>query len=272
MESELKGLLWTTDEFGNIKLRKKDLVEPYKSIIRSVKKLLLIELGRDVLSIYLRGSVVLGNVIREVSDLDIIVILTKKTEESIEKIKEIEKKSNTITDFFCEISIVFFESDYFSEDKISFFSKFVMKTQSVCIFGKDISTHFPDIKLDNKVYSLDISYFKNKMQKCLDTINYTKPCELTKIKNECRHASKYVIRTIFAILASNKNIYTRDIRYCYKFISENSTYWAEKSYIFYIWVKNPIENKENLMAKLNSLIPELSLECETWLKKNLDTK
>ena len=170
--------------------------------------------------------------------------------------------------YFCEISIASFEESYFISDEFSFFSKFVIKTQSICLYGINYSASIEKIPLNHKIYSLDISYCRNKLQIFDNNINSLKSDEKEKISYLCRHISKYLIRTIFAILASQQRPlqYSRDIRCCFEIINLESPVWANRLNTFYKWVRCPTDNLELLTQKFKNLAPLIKSECQIWLE------
>lgn len=150
---------------------------------------------------------------------------------------------------------------------MTFFSKFVLKTQSICIYGTDVSKNFDEIKLDSKVYGLDIEYFDTKLSKIQKQLNNISSNYSPRVSSICRHASKFIIRTVFAMFAEKKGIYTRDIVFCYHFITCESKFWSKQLKKIYTWVIKPTNNRSELKKELDRIVPLVSSDCDRWIKE-----
>lgn len=268
--SEVCKLLWNINGDGYIDNIKTIPKEPYFSevnyTLENIKNIFGLE---NILSVYVRGSSVFDNIIEGISDLDIIVVLKGKMGNNFSRKKE-EAEINCSNDlnFFTEVSIEYFYYSDFFKNASSFFLQFLLKTQSICIYGVDLNGTFPNITLDDKVYGLDIDYFEVKSSQLLTKLTTIECDDSRKIQSICKKFSKFFVRTIFAILMSGSGLYTRDIRACYYLISRTSKFWSIQLLPFYEWVIEPTADCEELRSKVMEISPLILEECQIWKSEN----
>ncbi|MBP2058708.1 hypothetical protein J2Z60_001897 [Lactobacillus colini] len=262
---------WKMDQSGYIDNHLMLPGPPYNLILDDILELLKEQIGENLVSVFVRGSAAFNNIVLGISDLDLILGVKHKNLKTTTLIDNLCKQlSLKYKTFFCEVGIACFTDSYLGGETKSFFSKFVLKTQSVCIYGRDYSQKINRISLNQQVYKLDISFCEKKMQRFRNEVKTLNFANSEEVKSLSRHIGKYLIRTVFAILASQDQPlrYTRDVRCCFETIQQDSMIWSERLKKYYNWVACPINNLKVLDQELEIIAPLVISECNVWLETN----
>lgn len=128
----------------------------------------------NIHSVWIRGSVAKGEAIDNVSDIDSYCLINIENTDSsfTQKSKRLIKESFP---FVTKIETGFIPLQKIFEDEDYFWWRFALKTQSVCVYGEDVSNKIspfkPDKKLAKKVQeNLEkrIAQAKEKIEKNLN--------------------------------------------------------------------------------------------------------
>jgi predicted nucleotidyltransferase len=207
---------------GNIKNISPELLVILNKLVSFSKR----ELGNNFLSAYIRGSVSVGRFIKNISDIDFVVIT---------KIKPDQKNFNNFLNHSLKLNKKYFwveDFDLFLVDKNTLFNspelnklRVYLSTQSVLIAGEDIinglERYKPDKKLANTLLSEidnEFLFLKNIFSSVEQNFSYnnqTRPLNFW-----CVWMSRVVLR--FSLYASleKHHFYTNDLKDCYKIVSE----------------------------------------------------
>ncbi len=172
-----------------------------------------------LISVYVRGSVAKGIAVEHVSDLDSFFISKEKVRLKDDQ-QELFLKNITEKYPFC-LGVELFggtEQDIAKKREDGAPSLFheLIKTQSVCVYGKDHSSELPPIKL-------------SEMSGPLKSLNKT--FEITKeelkgntdkedIKDLCTWIMKKILRSGFQKYQDKEQKWTRDLYLCYDIIKK----------------------------------------------------
>lgn len=218
------GSLLTTDENGFIinsssldKIR-----SPWKEAVEEVKQAYLDNIKDSLHSIYVRGSVAKGEAIEEISDIDTLAVITKDIDKSW--INPIRKTLDTKFKFSTGVEFYFLKYDeLLNVDNPSDY-KFLIKTQSVCIYGEDLSDKIENFKADKKTAKILIPknlkiVFENTIKGIIDNP------DREDILEWCRWVMKRILRAGFVLVMDQEKVFTRDLYPSYKIFSK---YYPEK--------------------------------------------
>ncbi len=201
------------------------VLPPWDEVIKKIKKAYIDNLGSSLHSIYLRGSVVRGINPGEISDVDTFALIKddmsyidwKEAEWGPKFIKRLRRAYDFIEDV--ELMISSYSSEY---GVLNPGLKMIIKSQSVCIHGEDVSAgihpYTPGEKMMLNIHWIEeeISEFKKFLSENGDS---------EKIKIACRKLMKVILRTGFELVMEKENQYTVDLYPCYKTFSK---YYSEK--------------------------------------------
>ena len=198
--------------------------------------------GTSLHSIYLRGSVAASYAEKDLSDLDMFVVLFSDQEMYWEPIPESEVwEKNCREQFPFFHSLDLYKTAYsnnFKSDYPALAS--IIKTQSVCVYGADVSLEIAPYKQSN-MKGIHLKW----LRKDLDVF-YKNDVDL----NACSAMMKIVLRAAFDLVMEKDGRYTNSLYFCWRSFSE---YYPEKEKDFQQaldWYLNPIAVKELLLSYL----------------------
>ena len=188
--------------------------EKWKSVIEEVKNAYIEYFGDKLHSVYVRGSVAKGEAIDKVSDLDTIAIIDLPKDQIDTKwAEEFNKKIIAKYSFVKKVEIIAITPEHAISKTRGV--HIILKTQAVCIYGKDISDNIPKLK-PNKEHALHCKNLQNELQNAIDFFEHRLSNNLEENKQKCVWIMKRILRTGFELVMEREQKYTRDLYPCYK--------------------------------------------------------
>jgi len=236
--------------------------EQYRPIIEEINDYYKKELGDDLLSIYVRGSVSVGRAKPFISDIDSVAIV--KTDISSKKQKEIYEYSKKLQEKYPFVTLVdmtvisqkiLFEAKEFSNLKI------YLKTQSVCLYGNDIVKEIKSVKpgreLALEMYG-DLSEKLGDLERIFsyDTTEETYLGEKRSIEFWCVWTMRTILRSGLALVMFKKPVYSQDLQTCAEVFS--TEYPEQRRYMekAIFWAMNPTANRMEIYNYLKEFSPK----------------
>jgi len=154
---------------------------------------------------------------------------------------DLEKELQAEFPFVKEVEIML--TQYFDE----FFEKnprlaMILKTQSLCIFGNDLSVKIPPFS-PNKKMILNLTWLED------DVNDFLKKEKIT--KRDCQEITKILIRSGFELVIEKERKFTTDLYLCYQVFSK---YFPKKENemreMLHLYL-NPTEDDFYLKKKIN---------------------
>ncbi|MCH7850209.1 MAG: hypothetical protein IH845_01045 [Nanoarchaeota archaeon] len=210
LKTNKKGYLIKESSIGKIK-------SPWKKAVDDLKKELIINLGKSIHSIYIRGSVAKGASIKGVSDLDGIVIVRRKLSNTL-WLNNVREKLLSKYKFITKLDIHIEPISRTTKKYKDYNRRFEIKIQSVCIYGKDLGKNFEEFK-------------PTKFMACRQN-GYLMHDEINKLKNElkrskdkrtrlwCTWIMKRILRTGALLTLEKEKAFTRDLYPAYSLFSK----------------------------------------------------
>ena len=185
----------------------------YRNAINRSVNLLTLQLPLH--SIYIRGSVPRGNGIEGVSDLDFIVISEQDANEEI-----IEKVERKLTKEFPWLNGI--EVSYSSLHNLNHLDSFtiipfMLKTSSLCVYGKDITDKLPRYKIDRALANDHLIQLEKHIEQAKFELDGNQDEE--DIADCCGWIMKIMVRSGLALVMEYKRRYTRDLYPAYQLFS-----------------------------------------------------
>jgi hypothetical protein len=257
------GSVLTTDENGFIinESSLDKIKSPWREAVEEIKQAYLDNTKDSLKSIYVRGSVAKGEAIEGISDIDTLAIITQDIDKSW--IKPIRKTLDTKFTFSTGVEFSFLKYDeLLNSDNLANY-KFLIKTQSVCIYGDDISDEIENFKADIKTANILIPknlkiVFENTIKGIVN--NQDKE----DIQEWCRWVMKRILRAGFVLVIDQEKVFTRDLYPSYKIFSK---YYPEKEYEMRMALElaiNPVDDVEVIINFINTF--GFWLEAEVGIK------
>lgn len=189
----------------------------YQPIIEQVKQKYTNHFGGKLHSVYLRGSLVRGLAVDNLSDFDSFALVKEKglRWEDAPWAKgfsqNLSLKYKFVGDFEFILSSI--HDGHFLENRNL---SMIIKTQSICIFGDDLSPYLPKFKPDKTM-------MLNHRWLALDLKNFIQNKELT--NHELKAFYKVVIRTGYELVMTREGKFTPDLYLC---VESFSKYYPER--------------------------------------------
>lgn len=152
----IKGRLWEVDEQGFLipDASLENIKPPFKAVVDDVIEAYIQNIGQDIHSIYITGSVPRGLAIEGQSDLDAIAVLEYYTDPELVMQNwvsptevDIRAKHVCVSDVQMDI----YPHGWLLHDESEFsISAFVLKTHAVCVWGIDMSPDLTNYRFSDK--------------------------------------------------------------------------------------------------------------------------
>jgi uncharacterized protein len=249
----------------------KKIQRDYLAVLEELKLETINRLGNDILSIYIRGSVSVGRAKKNLSDVDFITITKKKI--STQRLFWINNFSNKLRNKynfipFFDITVISFD-ELLSSPKIKNLKTY-LKTQSVCLYGKNILGILPPVKpgreLAVKMYAdmdKELQTLKNIFSGKLKNRKYLNKKMPTKFW--CVWAMRLLLRSGLGLVMIEKPLYSQDLKTCYQLFSQYFPEYKKQMHQALKWSKSPTSDKRKLLNYLNNFGSEF---IKLWNKTN----
>jgi len=207
------GKLYMPDYKVNIQRRYKD---PIDDALNFFKKLN----NKNIHSIYLRGSLVFGLGIKDVSDIDFFIVTLKPlTDFDRLMIKKHMDKLNKKYSFITK-----FDIGYFTLDQIfSMKENVLIKLTSLCLYGRDIKDKIKNPR-PGKDVAISLSHIEEEMLKTKNEIKIGLYDKMN-TKAMCVWIMKRIVRSGLELVSEREGCFTRDLGLCFEKFSK---YYPDK--------------------------------------------
>ena len=222
----------------------------YGVIVDEVVNQIQKALGNNLHSIYLRGSVLKGQAVKYLSDIDTYIVVDSPiNEDDTKKIDRIYDSFESKYSYLNGIELIIREAiKVIGNTRL----QFVLKTQSMCIFGEDLTLMFPKFKINELSYAHSFS-LKKSIDKALNWLNNNENLISEEIKYTCSWIMKRLVRVGYELVMKKEQGFTRDLYYCYEgFIKYYPEYSDRMKDILYTAI-NPIDNKVEIIRLIDSV-------------------
>jgi uncharacterized protein len=237
----------------------------FSKVIEETADLYQTHLKEELHSIYIRGSIPRGLGIEGVSDLDTIALMNKSIQDIdlgwVDKAEQyLNQKYNCVDGV--EFSFYSIE-DVLETDHFSIIS-FMIKTHSVCVYGKDVSDRLPDYKADITLGNEHLVNLKRQIDQAKEDLVGNEDKE--DIVDCCRWIMKIIVRAGLALVIDKESNYTRDLYPAYKAFAKH--YPGKESEMKHAvhFAINPVASPDEILEFLEQMGNWMINEAEKWLK------
>lgn len=235
------------------------IIEPWQALAHELKQYYLNALDATIYGIYLRGSVATGQAIEGLSDIDSFAILLKSVQDVdydwTHKAREKLLKKYAFTTGI-GIQLIGY-NDVFGE-QANRSDRFTIKTQSACIYGKDVAALIEPFKANKATALFLCCHFGRTLGRLKENIFSSKD-DSNIVKYWCRWFMKQCLRSGFSLVMCYEKRYTRDLSLCAQSLCH---YFPQNKQIILQALQlaiNPIDKVE--------LIVDLADDLSSWLEK-----
>ena len=236
LSTDENGFIINTTSIESIQPEWKPAVD---SLVVAYKK----QFGDNLHSLYIRGSVAKGKAIKDISDIDTIAVLHSKSSR-VPRTKAVQEEILTAYPFVRRI-----EFGIHSLDKLGMFTKLMIQTQSVCVFGEDLTKTIPAFKVGK-----DTQQHIHSLEKEISSeLNYLEDKHTPdEIKESCSWTMKRIVRSGCELVMERSGKYTRDLYPCYTVFSEYYPEQKERMHQILEFAITPSDNAQAVIEILEN--------------------
>ncbi len=241
----------------------KNLIQKeYLPILEEINEFYVKEFGGELQSVYIRGSVSVGRAKSGVSDVDSVAIISKsinkqQKDKVVEFSREIESKYPFIT--LADLTVI--SLDELLNNKEFSNLKIYLKTQSVCLYGKDVVKDIPDVKPGK---ALALAMYGNLSEQLDELVGIFsgKQSEKTYLGEKrplefwCIWTMRLLLRSALGLVMIRRPVYSQDLGTCLEIFSESYPEHAAEMKKALFFALNPSGNQDQLGEYLNAFCPK----------------
>lgn len=221
----------------------------WQSVIEQIILFYKKELTDTLHSIYIRGSVATGQAIKGISDVDSFALIYSdqfirwKTTIFQPQLED-ELKANFSFINEVEANLASFHNDFHSVNpRLSM----IIKTQSICVFGKSIAPTLPLFRAD-RMMCLNINWLEEDVKAFLKKLDMN-----ANTLKDCQAIMKVIIRSGFELVIEKEKQFTADLYLCYLTFSKYFPAYEQKMKQALFCFLNPITEAKELRLLLEYL-------------------
>lgn len=231
---------------------KENIVGKWKEVVAGAVEACKRHLGDKLHSVYLRGSVARGKAIDGVSDVDIIVVLSIGPRElGMLDLDWTKREEDILRENYPFQTRVEFR--FLSRDEVPFTDRFIIQTQSVCIYGNDLSQSFGKIEFSrpNILKLIEENKIDTKIEDArLITEQSDDPETIAAMVS---WIAKRFLRMGVLLAALKEPKYTRDLYPSYELFADQYPEKTDDMRQALEYAINPPEDKQEALRFMNDL-------------------
>ena len=259
------GRLWQIDANGFILNDARSVQPAFQAVVADAIAAYTSHLANDIHSIYVTGSVARGLAVPGESDLNICVVLNETTDPELvlrewtfDAEDAILKQHDLITDVRLELWPYTFVLGNPAKFSIG---AFILKTQSVCVWGSDLRSELLDYRLSPHIANDDLVQFEDDLNDALEELQ-THP---RRVRTICHHTAKQFIHTGFALVMLDESVYTRDLDLSCDYFVQRYPQYADSMRHALDYAQNPPKDAQMVSSYFSSFGASLAAEANQWL-------
>ena len=267
-----KGRLWPVDDQGYIQndASPEQIAPQFKGIIRDIVAAYVDNIGEDIHSIYLTGSVARGRAIVGESDIDAFAVLEYTVDPDLvsqDWIESTEERLHGQHDAVSDVQLELWPQSWIFREpgEFSIFA-FIIKTHSVCLWGVDLTPELPDYRVPAVLPAIandDIIQIKPDIEEAVEEIQADTSPE--NVVYWCRRISKNMLRAGYGLVMLDVGGHTRDSDLCYQYFAEGYPEQAEQMRRALTYATQPTTNPGEILDFLDRFGTWLITQADRWL-------
>lgn len=258
---------WPKDNKGDLKdLASWANVDPiYTKVIEDVKNSYLKHLEKkEILCIYIIGSITTGKAKFGISDIDSFALLNSKAENASWLSSE-SKAINNTNPCISKVGLKLIEAEKILNLE-EIFKAFLIKTQGLCIYGEDIKNKLPFFKPTYQIALPKVKKFREYLDEAKNAIAASSDTQF--IKNWCRKINKVIIRTAALLVIEDTGEYSNDIYTCSKLYNSQHPGFSKEFLESIKLVESPTSNRNKINKQIKIMENILSKEIKSFLLRH----
>ena len=270
----LNGRLWQIDERGYlINDAKLEHIQPrFQAVMDDVIHEYVSNIGKDIHSIYLTGSIPRGLAVEGKSDLNAIAVLEYYSDPELvlqDWIEPAEKAIVAKHDCVSDVQMELYPHGWLLFDESEFsIAAFILKTHAVCVWGADISPDLTEYKFTDKATRIaiandDIVQLDPDVDEAIHEIETEKSS--ANVKYWCKRICKNIVHAAFGLVMVDERVHTRDIDISVRYFLKHYPNEQDNIQQAVDFIANPTESAQDILDYLKSFGYWLGSQCDLWL-------
>lgn len=271
------GRYWPIDENGFLlsDADRKYLTGPFDRAVKAAVQVFADQIGPDIDSIYVTGSIARGRAIEGRSDLDLVVVLAEETDPELVKQDWINPAINELVDahpLITGVELELWPYGYVFRDPEEFSSgAFIITTQSICVWGADLTPQLPRYNMRHgitrkAIANDDIIQFEFEYQDAVEALQQNPGP--TEIHYWATRLSKKLLRTGFSLVMLQEGSFTRDLDLCAEAFSRHYPHQAAAAKHALEYIDNPPDDPARFLTFLQQYGSWMVDQCDKWLDEH----
>ncbi len=194
---------------------REQIAEPWLGAVHTALALIRMALDTSLHSVYLRGSVPRGTAVANLSDLDLVCVLSSPPpSQSRSSFSTIDARIRQRHPFCTGADLRVVSRERLMEPGRSVTLRFLLKTQAVCIHGEDLTTQWEDVPLAQAKIAL--AALPASLAAVRAFMHAHPDGETDQRARLYRWVAKKIVRAGFELVAERERAYTRDLYPCWE--------------------------------------------------------
>ncbi|TDM05373.1 MAG: nucleotidyltransferase [Ideonella sp. MAG2] len=228
----------------------RDLIAPPWSVaVAAVVEAYRSHFGARLHSVYVRGSVAKGTAMLDVSDIDTFAVLHGEPEDADRSwVEVLHPRLAQDFPFQSGVELAMVSLCTVREDTAAWVWPFLIKTQSICLWGQDLAPTLPGFKPGPALASHALTLADDLQE---FTVHCPEAGEARDGQDWCQWIMKRVVRAGFELTMARERTYTRDLYPCYAAFARHYPEQAPQMRQALQWAIGPTSDKATLAQFLD---------------------
>jgi len=225
-----------------------EITDEWRLLIEDVVKLYQEFLIGSLHSVYIRGSVAHGGCVKNQSDIDTFALIQNDIDKDLFlQLKQSRKKPLSEHPFVKGIEVKVFPYEQVIRQRGGI--SFTIKTQSICVYGDDISNKILPYGLNYEAVTHTFWLPRDISVAQKDLFNSEDEARIMEI---CSWIMKRLVRSGFEIYMGDARIYTRDLYQCWEIFSHYEPEYKDAMGQALMWAVYPSNKVDDITEYLDT--------------------
>lgn len=246
---------------------------PFAALLRDIVQACVANIGPDVDTIYVTGSVARGRAVPGRSDVDVFAVLEAEADPELvmqDWLEEAELHLPRLHPCVSAVQIELWPYGYVFMDPDEFsVGAFIIKTHSVCIWGSSLAPQLPDYYLPRDLVAIandDVVQIRPDIAETLEELEHDSSADSAAYW--CRRISKNMLRAGLGLVQPAAGLHTRDLDLCYEHFARHHPGQGAAMHRALDYVERPASDANELRAYLHDFGGWLRAAAEQWLDQH----
>lgn len=269
--TKIKGRLWRTDAEGFLRndASAEHIRPPFAVAVNAAVGACTEQIANDIHSIYVTGSIARGLAAEGQSRLEVFAVLAPQVDPELvlrDWIGPAQQRLAAEHGAIAEAQIDLWAYNHVFTDPGSFsIGAFIVKTNSVCVWGSDLSPELPDYKIHPAIANEDLAQIRDDIMEAAAALK--KQPDEASLRRWGHEIMARILWSGFGLVMVEEGVYTRDFDLCYEYFARHYPGHAGDMRRALQYVENPSGSAEELLAYLGDMGDWMIVHADTWMQQ-----